>query len=72
MQNWKRWKPRLVMTRSLFDEITLDIINEGLENIIMVVKDNAKTHGITISSDEVRKLIEVSNKVALENPDEEN
>lgn len=60
------------MTRSLFDEITLDIINEGLENIIMVVKDNAKTHGITISSDEVRKLIEVSNKVALENPDEEN
>lgn len=59
------------MTRSLFDEITLEIINEGLENIIMVVKDNAKTHGITISSDEVRKLIEVSNKVALENPDEE-
>lgn len=60
------------MIRSLFDEITLEIINEGLENIIMVVKDNAKTHGVTISDDEVRKLIEVSNKVALENSDEEN
>ena len=55
------------MTRSLFDEVTLDQINEGLNNIIKLVKETAESHNIKVNSTEVRKLIEVANKIAIEN-----
>lgn len=57
------------MTRSLFDEVTLEIINEGLNNIIDIIEDTAKSYNMKVQRSEVRKLIEVANKIALENED---
>ena len=55
------------MTRSLFDEVTLDQINEGLNNIIKLVKETAEAHSIKVEDSEIRKLIELANKIAIEN-----
>lgn len=54
------------MTRSLFDEITLDLIDEGLNNIINIIEKTAKSHNMKVQRSEVRKLIEVVNKIAIE------
>jgi hypothetical protein len=55
------------MIRSTFDQVTLDIISEGLQNIVDIVKANAKQEGLPATESDIRKLIEVSNKLAIEN-----